>query len=62
MVGSGLASLRVPMEDLSTFPRAWLKDLGSPILGLIGQGTKALKEETSLGSKSSDNQRCLVCG
>lgn len=62
MGGGGLPHCVSPLEGLSTFSRAQLKDLGSTILGLIDQDTKALKEENSLGSHSSDNQRCLVCG
>lgn len=34
-----------PMEGLSAFSRACLKDLRSMVLGLMEQGTKALKED-----------------
>lgn len=60
--GSGLPHCVSPLEGLSTFSRVWLKDLCSKILGLMDQVTKALKEENSLGSKSSDNQGYLVYG
>lgn len=41
-----------PVEGLSTFFRAWLKDFRSSTLGLMDV----------LGYKSSDHQRHLVCG
>lgn len=46
-----------PLGGLGTFSRAWFKDSCSAVLGLMDRGTKALKEENHLGSKSSDNER-----